>query len=170
MGPCRARAPGSRLDLTLTAVQQVLQICAPGSRGRGAAGQGGELRSNYGHKSDEELLAGYGFALGPANRADFFHIALRLGAGAAGAPRACAAPHGPCGGCPFAARAHSFNIALRLRAGVPGAPRGRAAPHGPCGGLALRARAQPRMQHMPQFRSRRCYVTGDRLCRCMNRP
>lgn len=41
--------------------------------------QGGELLSNYGFKSNEELLAGYGFALGPRNPADFFHIALRLG-------------------------------------------------------------------------------------------
>ena len=47
--------------------------------------QGGELLSNYGFKSDEELLAGYGFALGPRNPADFFHIALRLGPASSGA-------------------------------------------------------------------------------------
>lgn len=47
--------------------------------------QGGELLSNYGFKSNEELLAGYGFALGPRNPADFFHIALRLGPAGSGA-------------------------------------------------------------------------------------
>ena len=47
--------------------------------------QGGELLSNYGFKSNEELLAGYGFALGPRNPADFFHIALRLGPASSGA-------------------------------------------------------------------------------------
>ncbi|KAK9827954.1 hypothetical protein WJX81_000191 [Elliptochloris bilobata] len=44
-----------------------------------AVPQGGDLLSNYGFKSNEELLAGYGFALAPSNPADFFHVALRLG-------------------------------------------------------------------------------------------
>lgn len=54
--------------------------------------QGGELLSNYGFKSNEELLAGYGFALGPRNPADFFHIALRLGPARSGARPIALAP------------------------------------------------------------------------------
>lgn len=33
--------------------------------------------SNYGHKSNEELILGYGFVL-PDNKADFFHISLGI--------------------------------------------------------------------------------------------
>ena len=36
------------------------------------------LCSNYGNKSNEELILGYGFAL-PYNLADFFHVMIGLG-------------------------------------------------------------------------------------------
>lgn len=39
--------------------------------------QGGTLYSNYGNKSNEELILGYGFAL-PHNEADFFHVMVGL--------------------------------------------------------------------------------------------
>ena len=40
--------------------------------------QGHALYSNYGNKSNEELILGYGFAL-PNNPADFFHVMIGLG-------------------------------------------------------------------------------------------
>ena len=40
--------------------------------------QGHPLYSNYGNKSNEELILGYGFAL-PNNSADFFHVMIGLG-------------------------------------------------------------------------------------------
>ena len=40
--------------------------------------QGSVVWSNYGYKSNEELLLGYGFVLEP-NQADFFHVSLGLG-------------------------------------------------------------------------------------------
>ena len=40
--------------------------------------QGDVVWSNYGYKSNEELLLGYGFVLEP-NLADFFHVSLGLG-------------------------------------------------------------------------------------------
>ena len=40
--------------------------------------QGELLYSNYGNKSNEELILGYGFAL-PNNLADFFHIMIGFG-------------------------------------------------------------------------------------------
>ena len=39
--------------------------------------QGSPLYSNYGNKSNEELILGYGFAL-PHNEADFFHVMVGL--------------------------------------------------------------------------------------------
>ncbi len=39
--------------------------------------QGCTLYSNYGNKSNEELILGYGFAL-PHNEADFFHVMVGL--------------------------------------------------------------------------------------------
>ena len=39
--------------------------------------QGTAAYSNYGHKSNEELILGYGFML-EDNPADFFHISLGL--------------------------------------------------------------------------------------------
>ncbi len=39
--------------------------------------QGSPLYSNYGNKSNEELILGYGFAL-PENQADFFHVMIGL--------------------------------------------------------------------------------------------
>lgn len=41
--------------------------------------QGDEVFSNYGYKSNEELLLGYGFILEP-NIADFFSVSLGLDA------------------------------------------------------------------------------------------
>ena len=47
--------------------------------------QSDQLYSNYGHKSNEELLLGYGFVLEP-NTADYFSVSLGLEAcSAAGA-------------------------------------------------------------------------------------
>ena len=46
--------------------------------------QGDVVYSNYGYKSNEELIVGYGFVLDP-NPADFFHISLGLGACSTGA-------------------------------------------------------------------------------------
>lgn len=43
----------------------------------GGEGQGEVVYNNYGHKSNGELLLGYGFVL-PENPADFFHIGLSL--------------------------------------------------------------------------------------------
>ena len=40
--------------------------------------QGDVLYSNYGNKSNEELILGYGFAVAN-NQADFFHVMLGLG-------------------------------------------------------------------------------------------
>ena len=39
--------------------------------------QGCALHSNYGNKSNEELILGYGFAV-PHNEADFFHVMVGL--------------------------------------------------------------------------------------------
>lgn len=39
--------------------------------------QGSVLYSNYGYKSDEELIIGYGFTL-PDNPANFFHVMIGL--------------------------------------------------------------------------------------------
>ncbi len=44
--------------------------------------QGDQLYSNYGHKSNEELLLGYGFVLEP-NTADYFSVSLGLEASSA---------------------------------------------------------------------------------------
>lgn len=39
--------------------------------------QGSVLYSNYGYKSNEELIVGYGFAV-PDNPANFFHVMIGL--------------------------------------------------------------------------------------------
>ena len=41
--------------------------------------RGTAVASNYGHKSNEELMVGYGFILQPRNDADFFHFSLGIG-------------------------------------------------------------------------------------------
>ena len=41
--------------------------------------RGSPVSSNYGHKSNEELMVGYGFLLSPRNDADFFHFSLGVG-------------------------------------------------------------------------------------------
>lgn len=46
----------------------------------GGVPRGGAVSSNYGHKSNEELMVGYGFIL-PRNEADFFHFSLGIGGG-----------------------------------------------------------------------------------------
>lgn len=45
--------------------------------------QGGCLWNNYGAKSNEELLCGYGFVL-PHNTANFFHVSMGLDTAADG--------------------------------------------------------------------------------------
>jgi len=47
----------------------------------GGVPAGTAVSSNYGHKSNEELLVGYGFILQPRNDADFFHFSLGIGGG-----------------------------------------------------------------------------------------
>ena len=41
--------------------------------------QGEEVFSNYGHKSNEELILSYGFVI-PNNQADFVHVSLGFSA------------------------------------------------------------------------------------------
>lgn len=45
--------------------------------------QGSEVFSNYGHKSNEELILSYGFVI-PNNPADFVHVSLGFSAGQLG--------------------------------------------------------------------------------------
>ena len=54
-------------------------VYAVRSKTSGIVLQGDMLYSNYGNKSNEELILGYGFSL-PTNQADFFHVSLGYGA------------------------------------------------------------------------------------------
>ena len=45
--------------------------------------QGDKVFSNYGNKSNEELILGYGFVI-PDNPADFFHVSLGMDAQSSG--------------------------------------------------------------------------------------
>ena len=59
-----------------------------------SAVQGAPAYSNYGFKSNEELILGYGFML-EDNPADFYHVSLGLHA-----QTEHGAPHMPCRGPP----------------------------------------------------------------------
>ena len=82
----------------------------------GGVPAGRAVASNYGHKSNEELLVGYGFVLQPLwNDADFFHFSLGIG-GSGGSGGGGSGRRGGGGGDDRGARGRRARL---VRLGVP---------------------------------------------------